>query len=331
MLSPAELKLVNPSADVLTRAREVIELEAHTLRQLAAALGNTFVSACNLLHGTDRRIVVVGIGKSGHIARKIAATLSATGSPAIYVHPSEAAHGDLGMIIPGDVMLVISNSGNTQELRVMLDHARNLGVPVVGMTSGRGSLVARLADVHILMPTAEEACPVNIAPTSSTAQQLALGDAIAMVLMDMRKVDRNNIKALHPGGMIGLRLTTVGEIMHTEDRLPLVTPDLPMDEVISKMTSLGFGIAGVVDAQGRLVGTITDGDIRRHFQTIDQVAARDVMNSRPKSLHPDMPAEDALRFLNDAKITCAFVVPDGHVGAPSGIIHVHDFLRLGLA
>lgn len=330
MSPPLELKVVSLSDEILARAREVIELEARTLDQLASALGNTFIAACELLHATDRRIVVTGIGKSGHIARKVAATFSATGSPAIFIHPSEAAHGDLGMIMRGDVLVVLSNSGNTPELRILLDHARNLGVPIVGITSARGSMVARASDIHIEMPLADEACPINIAPTSSTTQQLAIGDAIAMVLMDMRKVGHERIKALHPGGMIGLRLTTVSEIMHTDSRLPLVPLVMPMDEVISKMTTLGFGIAGVVDEQGRLVGTITDGDLRRHFQVLDRVCAREVMNPRPRILHPGLPAEEALRFLNDAKVTCAFVVADPAAGIPSGIIHVHDFLRLGL-
>lgn len=347
MSSQVILKSISVADDVVTRGREVIELEARTLLSLSASLGNTFVAACDLLGAASGRIVVAGIGKSGHIGRKIAATLAATGSPAIYVHPGEAAHGDLGMIVPGDVVLVISNSGNTAELRVLLDHARKFEIPTVGITSVRGSLVARRCDVCILVPPADEACPVNIAPTSSTTQQLALGDAIAMVLMDMRDISREDIKDLHPGGVIGLRLSTVSELMHSEDKLPLVALDLSMDAVISQMTTMGFGIAGVVDATGHLVGIITDGDLRRHFKLLGTVTAQDVMTRNPKVLRTSMAAEDALKFLNDSKVTCAFVVADtdrvcpavnGGGGAiadgtqkPIGIIHLHDFLRLGLS
>lgn len=339
------LKAVGSADGVLARARDVIETEARTLDRLAASLGNTFVSACELLCAAKGRIVVTGIGKSGHIGRKIAATLSATGSPAIYLHPSEAAHGDLGMVVEGDVVLALSNSGNTSELQVLFDHAECQGIPVVGLTSRRGSLVARRSDICILMPPAREACPVNIAPTSSTAQQLALGDAIAMVLMDMRGVTRESIKALHPGGAIGLRLSSVSELMHGPDKLPLVPLDYPMENVISRMTSMGFGIAGVVDGDGRLAGIITDGDLRRHIKVLDKVTAQEVMTCQPKVLRASMSAEEALRFINDAQVTCAFVIAEEqppcavvegspHANGkqvPIGIIHMHDFLRLGLS
>lgn len=330
---------------MLARAREVITLEARTLDRLAESLGNTFISACELLCSARGRIIVAGVGKSGHVGRKIAATLSATGSPAIYVHPGEAAHGDLGMVVEGDVILALSNSGNTSELQVVYDHAERHGIRTVGVTSRRGSLVARRSDICLLVPPAREACPVNVAPTSSTTQQLALGDAIAMVLMDMRGITRDNIKELHPGGTIGLRLSSVSELMHGEDKLPLVTLDLPMDDVISRMTSTGFGIAGVVDQSGRLIGVISDGDLRRHIKVLDEVTAQHVMTRQPKVLRAGMAAEEALRFLNDAQITCAFVVADdgpscavveglsavGDNHVPIGIIHMHDFLRLGLS
>lgn len=336
---------VGASNFIVSRAREVIDIEARTLDELGASLGTSFTKACQLLAGATGRIVVAGVGKSGHIARKIAATLSATGSPAMYLHPGEAAHGDLGMVVEGDVVLAISNSGNTAELQVLFDHAERCGIPVVGMTSYVDSLVERRSDVCVLLPVATEACSANIAPTSSTTQQLALGDAIAMVLMDMQGVSRESLKALHPGGSIGLRLASVSQIMHGVDKLPLVELDLPMDDVITCMTSMGFGIAGVVDPAGRLAGIITDGDLRRHFKMLDQVCAREVMTPRPKMLRADMAAEDALRFLNDAQITCAFVVgEDGPNCAvvedemvatinqiPVGIIHLHDFLRAGLS
>lgn len=344
--SSAVLDPVRYYDDALARARRVVELEAQTLFELSASLGNTFIRACEILNSASGRIVVAGVGKSGHVARKVAATLSATGSPAIYVHPGEAAHGDLGMVVPGDVVLLISNSGNTSELRVLFDHARKFSIPTVGITAVRGSMVARRSDTCIVVPKAQEACPVNIAPTSSTTQQLALGDAIAMVLMDMREISKEEIKRLHPGGMIGLRLSTVEELMHREESLPLVPLDMAMDAVVSKMTSMGFGIAGVTDADGLLVGIITDGDLRRHFQLLNTVRARDVMTAHPKVLKASMAAEDALRFLNTSKVTCAFVVADGEPVCPAlgggggiatgchkpvGIIHLHDFLRLGLS
>lgn len=332
---------------MLARARDVIQQEAQTLVDLSASLGTSFVDACELLSSTSGRIVVAGIGKSGHVARKIVATLAATGSPAIYVHPGEAAHGDLGMIVPGDVVLVISNSGNTAELRILLDHAQKFAISTVGITSVSSSMVAKHCTVCIVVPPAVEACSVNIAPTSSTTQQLALGDAIAMVLMDGRDIGREEIKSLHPGGAIGLRLATVSELMHVADKMPLVALDLPMDDVITQMTSMGFGIAGVLDEEGHLAGIITDGDLRRHFKLLDKVCAHDVMTCNPKVLRAGMAAEDALRFLNTAKVTCAFVVADddsafpavgGGGGAvangrqkPVGIVHLHDFLRLGLA
>lgn len=340
--SPVILKTRGSSETILLRAREVIDVEARTLDLLATSLGDAFVRACKLLYSAPGRIVVAGVGKSGHIGRKIAATLSATGSPAIYVHPGEAAHGDLGMVIPGDIVLALSNSGNTPELRAIFDHARVLDIPIVGMTSAAGSLVDRRADICLLLPEAQEACPVNIAPTASTAQQLALGDAIAMVLMDMRGFGREEIKSLHPGGAIGLRLASVSELMHGRDKLPLVRPDLRMDSVISTMTGMGFGIAGVVDRAGRLLGIITDGDLRRHFSVLGEVTAQQVMTQNPKVLRAGMAAQDALRMLNDAQVTCAFVIADDEpscavVGSeyrlhpPVGIVHVHDFLRLGLS
>ncbi|MFC0203779.1 KpsF/GutQ family sugar-phosphate isomerase [Novosphingobium soli] len=327
---------------LILRGREVIDVEAQTLHRLAQSLDETFGRACRLLAATRGRIVVTGVGKSGHIARKIAATLAATGSPAIYVHPAEAAHGDLGMVIPGDAILALSNSGSTPELRALFDHARVLSIPVVGMTSQAGSLVDRRSDVCLILPEAQEACPVNVAPTASTAQQLALGDAIAMVLMDMRGFGRQELKSLHPGGAIGLRLAAVSEIMHGPDKLPLVDPDLRMDTVISTMTGMGFGIAGVVDETGGLIGIITDGDLRRHFDVLGQVTARQVMTRSPRVLRAGMAAQEALRMLNDAAVTCAFVVADDEpsctvVGErtrqqqPIGIVHIHDFLRLGLS
>ena len=319
--------------EILCRAAEVIKIEADALATLAGSLEHSFVEACETILSSRGRVVVTGMGKSGHIGRKWAATLAATGTPAIYVHPAEAAHGDLGMLVGGDVLVVISNSGNTSELRAFLNYAVRIGVQVIGVTSKRDSLVMEIADIKLCLPAAREACPANIAPTTSTTLQLALGDAIALTLMDMRGFSRDGLKALHPGGSIGLRLTPVREIMHRRDRLPLVDEVEPLQEVIMTMTSMGFGIAGVVDKIGRLVGVITDGDLRRHFDELASACAGQVMTRDPKTVTADMVAEDALHFLNENKITCAFVMERNapvNTGVPIGIVHIHDFLRVGL-
>lgn len=320
----------NPA--LLERGREVINLEAQALNLLANSLDEGFAAACEVILGTRRQLVVTGMGKSGHVARKIAATFAATGTPAIYVHPGEAAHGDLGMIDDGDVVLVLSNSGNTAELRAILTFARQRGIPVIGVASRRNSLVFDLADIALLLPPVREACAVNVAPTTSTTMQLALGDALAMTVMDMRGVSKNHLRALHPAGSIGLALAPVSEIMHGADRLPLVSEDAGMPEAISVMTSGCFGLAGVIDRTGTLVGIITDGDLRRRFGVLTTAFAREVMTQAPKVIPADMPAGEALVFLNDNKITAAFVVEDAEVGPrlPLGIIHIHDLLRHGL-
>jgi len=324
-----------PSAEsILRRGAEVIKIEAGALDLLADSLDESFVEACEAIISSRGRTVITGMGKSGHIARKWAATMAATGTPAIYVHPAEAAHGDLGMLVRGDVLIVISNSGNTSELRPFLRYAALIGVQVIGVASRLDSLVMQNADIRICLPAAQEACPANLAPTTSTTVQLALGDALAMALMDMRGFSRDGIKALHPGGSLGLRLTPVVEIMHGAGRMPLVDRFTPMRDVVVTMTSMGFGIAGVTDGAGRLVGVITDGDIRRHFDELGSAMAEQVMTPRPKTLMCDALAEEALHFLNENEITCAFVMERNapvNTDVPVGIVHIHDFLRIGLS
>lgn len=333
MGSEVSLPQVMSADQIAKRGAEVISIEARALDVLAQSVGESFVEACNTLLACSGRVVVTGMGKSGHIGRKWAATLAATGTPAFYVHPAEAAHGDLGMLITGDVLVVISNSGNTSELRAFLDYAPRIGVTVVGVASKRDSPLLRSADVKICLPVLREACPANIAPTTSTTMQLALGDAISMTLRDMRGASTDALHALHPGGSLGLRFTRVSEIMHGPLGLPLVDGSAPLKEVILTMTSNGFGIAGVVDAAGRLIGVITDGDLRRHFEDLATATAEDVMTVGPKTVTSVMLAEAALQFLSDSQITCAFVQdPSSAVnsGIPVGIVHLHDFLRLGL-
>jgi arabinose-5-phosphate isomerase len=318
---------------LLARGREVIRMEAAALGLLEQGLGESFIDAASLIAGSRRRVVVSGMGKSGHIARKISATLSATGSPSMFLHPAEAAHGDLGMIMQGDVLMVISNSGNTRELRPVITHARRMGVKIIGIVSEMQSMVGEEADVLIALPNTPEACEGSMAPTTSTTLQLALGDALALAVMDARGVTRSRIRSLHPGGAIGLRLTPVVELMHGPRNLPLVDYATPMADVVSVITSHRFGIAGVVDDRGDLLGIITDGDLRRHFAVLNTATAGEVMTRSPRSISSDMLAADALQFLNDTKITVAFVMnrnDAARANVPIGIIHIHDLLQLGL-
>ena len=334
MSMPNIVRSVYPTDAILERGVEVVRTEAAALQLLASSLDDSFIMACNAILGSRGRVVITGMGKSGHIGRKWAATMAATGTPAIYVHPGEAAHGDLGMLIPGDLLIVISNSGNTSELRAFLDYAKQIDVPVIGVASRLDSLVMRNADIRLCLPAAREACPANIAPTTSTTMQLALGDALAMALMDLRGFSADSMKTLHPNGSLGLRLTPVRDIMHPASRVPLVNQSTHMHDVILTMTSMGFGIAGVVDPAGRLVGVITDGDLRRHFEDLAAATAEEVMTADPITVNADMRAEVALQLLNDNKVTAAFVLDQNapvNADVPIGIVHIHDFLRLGLS
>lgn len=333
MLSKREEDVEKLDHDVLEHGRRVVETELDGLRLLKDSLGAEFVAAAKALLNLTGRAVVSGLGKSGHVAGKIAATLASTGTPAFFVHAAEAAHGDMGMISKQDVVILISNSGETAELVPIIQHVNRLKVPLIGISSGRESTLLRSATIPLALPAADEACPVGIAPTTSTTMTLALGDALAMVVMQQRGFTHDDFRLLHPGGSIGLKLMKVSEIMHRGDRLPLVGPDTPMSEVIVTMTSKSFGTAGVVDMRGRLIGVITDGDLRRNIHRIDRTVARDVMSTKPKVIAASTLAEDALKFLNAQEVTALFVVegdashPDS---VPVGFVHVHDFLRLGL-
>lgn len=321
------------AAGAVERGREVIRLEAEALLLLEAALDSSFDEACRRIVGVRRQLILTGIGKSGHVARKIAATFAATGTPATYIHPIEAGHGDLGTLARGDVLLVLSNSGNTPELRTILNHARRMEIPVIGMATRRNSLVIEQADVALILPRVKEACSANIAPTTSTAMQLALGDALAMAVMDLRGVSTRELRALHPAGIIGLSLSPVCDLMSGPDRMPLVHAKVGMPDAISAMTTGCFGVVGVTDDDGHLIGIITDGDLRRRFDQLQSAFAHEVMTPEPKVIAADMPAGDVLAFLNDNKITAAFVVEDfdTRCRTPVGIIHIHDLLRHGLS
>jgi arabinose-5-phosphate isomerase len=276
------------------------------------------------------RLVATGIGKSGHIARKAAATFASTGTPSIFVHPAEAAHGDLGMVTTGDVLLTYSLSGSTSELAPMLSHATRLGLPIIGIAANRDSLVMRHSTVQLLLPRLEEACPANLAPTTSTAMMMALGDALALAAMRARGMSRAGFEELHPGGAIGKRLMRVAAVMHRGDAMPVVSRDCSLRQVIMTMTSRSFGIAGVLDENGDLCGVITDGDLRRHIDSDLDTPAHMLMTLDPICVSPGELIEDALVLLNRNKITAMFAVEEGG-RKPAGIVHVHDFLRLGVA
>ena len=314
-------------ATVLSIGREVIETEANALGQLIEGLDENFPRAVELLVATKQRVIVSGMGKSGHIARKIAATLASTGTPALFVHPAEAAHGDLGMIIPGDLLLILSNSGTTPELRAIIHHARNVGCPIIAMASQLTSPLMQSANVRLALPRTREACPVNIAPTTSTTLMLALGDALAVAAMRVRGLTREGIRLLHPGGAIGGRLQPVDSLMHSGDSLPLVAPDTPMAEVLIEMTRKSYGLAGVVQDEA-LIGVITDGDLRRHAATLIDGTAADVMTPDPKVIPEGTMCEDALALLQEHRITALFVTAHDAPERPVGLVHIHDFARL---
>ena len=317
----------NPDRD-LESARRVLATEAGALNKLAAGLGPSFVAALDLLDAVEGRVVVTGMGKSGHIANKIAATLSSTGTPALYVHPAEASHGDLGMVTRSDGVIALSNSGETAELSDIVAHAARYSIPLIAITGRADSTLAKDADVALIYPGAEEACPMGLAPTTTTTMMLALGDAIAVALLERKGFSSADFQALHPGGQLGRRLMRVRDLMHTGDALPLVGLDVGLGDMIVAMTEKSFGCAGIVDGDGRLVGIFTDGDVRRSIgvQPLDK-PSHELMTASPKAIAPETLASEALRMMNEFAITNLFVVEDGR---PVGIIHVHDCLRAGI-
>lgn len=302
----------------------VIQQEAAALMQLSHMIDDSFEQAVQLLLQTQQRVILTGIGKSGHIARKVAATLAATGTPAFFVHPAEAAHGDLGMIVRGDTLLAFSNSGTTRELTAIVGHARKQGIPVIGVASRAESPLAVQADVHLPLPRLPEACPVQIAPTTSTTMMIALGDALAIAVMKLRGFQQDDMAPLHPGGNIGRSLVPVGRLIASDAVMPLARADMNMRSVVIEMTAGGKGVAGVIDARGELIGIITDGDLRRNFDRLAFATAGDIMTRDPITISGATPVKDAYKALNDAKITVAFVVPHDADRRPIGIVHIHD-------
>lgn len=313
----------------LASARAVLTTEANALAQLACSLGPSFVAALDILEATKGRVVVAGMGKSGHIGRKIAATFASTGTPAFFVHPSEASHGDLGMITRTDSLFMLSNSGETTELSDLVAYTARFSIPLIGVTSVAGSALAQAADAALILPDALEACPMGLAPTTSTTMMLGLGDALAVALLERRQFSPADFHALHPGGKLGRRLLKVSELMHKGDELPLVAPDAVMADVLLVMTAKRFGCVGIVDAEGGFLGIITDGDLRRHMDPgLLAAQAGDVMTKAPATIAPDALASEALAIMNDRSITNLFVTQGRR---PLGIIHIHDCLRAGVA
>jgi arabinose-5-phosphate isomerase len=310
-------------------ARRVLRTEIAGLEALAAELDGGFAAAVDLLADVRGRVTVTGMGKSGHIARKIAATFSSTGTPALFVHPGEASHGDLGMIAGDDAVLALSNSGDTSELADIVAYTRRFRIPLIAMTSGAASSLAEAANVTLRLPTAAEACPMGLAPTTSTTMMLALGDALALVLLERKGFSTDDYRLLHPGGQLGKQLLRVADIMHDGDAVPLVAAGTGMAEAILVMTAKSFGCVGVTDAAGKLIGVVTDGDLRRHMgdgllrSTVDAV-----LSARPKTIRPKALAAEALGLMNGQSITSLFAVDAG--GKPLGILHIHDCLRAGI-
>ncbi|WP_375279626.1 SIS domain-containing protein [Pseudooctadecabacter sp.] len=314
----------------LDTARRVIREEAKALEHLADGLDATLTEAVEMILKAHGRVVVSGIGKSGHIARKIAATLASTGTPAQFVHPAEASHGDLGMVTKQDVVLAISNSGEAPELANLLAYTQRFDIPLIGISSKPESTLARHSDILLTMPKIPEACGTGVVPTTSTTMTLALGDALAVALMEHRDFSAENFRDFHPGGKLGAQLARVGDLMHAGDALPLVTTSTPMSDTLLMISQKGFGVVGVLDKAGYLCGIVTDGDLRRNMAGLLDLTAGQVMTRDPRTIGPDALAEEAVNVMQDRKITCLFVVdPDGSQDV-TGILHIHDCLRAGV-
>ena len=312
----------------LATARRVISREADALSLLADALDQGFADAVELVLNARGRVIVSGMGKSGHIARKIAATLASTGTPAHFVHPAEASHGDLGMMAQGDVALVLSNSGETPELADLISYTRRFSIPLIGVASNISSNLMRQCDVRLVLPKADEACGTGVVPTTSTSMSLALGDALAIALMEHREFTPEHFKEFHPGGKLGARLAKVRDLMHRD--MPLVSASAPMGDALLAISQKGFGVVGVYDDQEALVGVVTDGDLRRNMDGLLDRTAQEVMTENPMTIGPGALAEEALAVMNERRITCLFVVDPETSRNAVGILHVHDCLRAGI-
>ncbi|NML72606.1 KpsF/GutQ family sugar-phosphate isomerase [Rhizobium sp. S-51] len=321
-------------AGAIESALRVVTTERNGLVALEEALTNglagPFCNAVNIIGGISGRLIVTGVGKSGHIGTKLAATFASTGTPAFFVHPAEANHGDLGMIGRDDAILAMSWSGESQELQGILSYSRRFSIPLIAMTAGENSTLAREADVVLLLPKVQEACPHGLAPTTSTVLQLAMGDAIAISLLEARGFTPNDFRVFHPGGKLGASLTHVRDIMHTGDRLPLVRQGTPMPEAIVTLSHKHFGCVAVLDDDGKLAGIVTEGDMARNLsRNLAELSVDDVMTRTPKTIKPSTLATAALAILNQHSIGALLVVDEDN--RPIGLVHFHDLLRIGVA
>jgi len=314
----------------------VLSLASDALARLRESLDGRFSEAVDAMLATQGRVIVSGMGKSGHVARKMAATLASTGTPAHYVHPGEASHGDLGMVTRGDCLLVLSNSGENQELGDIIAHGKRINTPLIAITSKADSTLAKAATTLLTLAPAEEACPMGMAPTTSSTQMIALGDALAVALMERRGFTKDKYRELHPGGRLGQALVRVSDVMRGPDRVPLVSPDTPVPDAVDRMTAEGLGCTGVADGEGRLIGIITDGDLRRNLGAdLSARVAQDIMTPSPRTISVEALAAEAMAQMNEISppVTVLFVVPDDGSApqAPLGVIHMHDLLRAGFA
>lgn len=323
-----------PKPDILTSARRALAIEAQGMAQLQqaldGALGVGFQKAITTIQSAKGRVIASGMGKSGHVGRKIAATLASTGTPASFVHPAEASHGDLGMITPDDVVIMLSNSGESSELNAILNYCARFSVPMIALTANGESTMARAADIVLEIPKAEEACPNGLAPTTSTLLQLALGDAIAMALLEAKGFSAEDFRNFHPGGKLGARIKHARDIMHKVHELPLIQGTGAVNDAITIMSEKRFGCVGVTDAKGKLIGMITDGDLRRNItRNINTLKATDIMGHNPTTIQGDILAAEVIELINTKQITAVFVVDAN--GNPEGLIHIHDLLREGVS
>jgi arabinose-5-phosphate isomerase len=317
----------NTKQDIV-HGRDVLAQEIKGLTALSESLDEHFASAVECMYGLKGRVIVSGMGKSGHVARKIAATMASTGTPAMFVHPGEASHGDLGMITPDDAVLALSNSGETAELSDLIGYCKRFSIPLIAMVRRKTSMLVEAADIAMILPEVPEAPPTD-APTTSTTMMIALGDALAVALMQRRGFTKDDFSVFHPGGKLGKAFIRVADLMHKKDQLPLINDTAPMHEALLVMTAKSFGCAGVIDTQGKLIGIVTDGDLRRHMQPdLLEKKTGDVMTKSPLTIRAGALAVEALGIMNTKSITTLFVVDDGK---PVGIIHIHDCLRAGVA
>ncbi len=314
--------------EIVSLGKEIFDKEIEGIKRLRDSLNENFAKAVKLIKDCEGKVIVTGIGKSGHVARKIASTLSSTGTPAHFLHPSEALHGDLGTISKGDIVLAISNSGESAEVLSLIPYIKMLGVPLISITNKPNSTLAKHSDIHLHLNIEKEACPLELAPTTTSTATLVLGDAIAMVLLLLKGFSEKDFALRHPAGSLGRKLRQVKDLHHTGTELPVVYEDTPMKDTVLEMTSKGFGATAVINKEGKLVGIITDGDLRRFFNrggSLEGYTAKDAMTPNPKVAYPDELASEALKRMEDYKITVLIVVDKEN--KPVGIIHMHDILR----